>query len=185
MVRTKGFIQSASWIGAALLLGGCAGRTDSPAAPKVDNPTGQKTAEQLAREWTFGPGTQKLQAWGSELTKSGEKLVVVSCRLRDDGKAKEWFARMSKFYSDKCGSDKDPVKLNSESGKHELGIHGENKTGHFLIHEPGLMSIPISQIPPRPNELVFAHRDAESTVTVFLWQQSEDVVMIALTAAVR
>jgi len=152
---------------------------------KVDDPAVQKTAEQLARDWTFGPGTQKLQAWGSELTKSGEKLVVVSCRLRDDGKAKEWFARMSKFYSDKCGSDKDPVKLNSESGKHQLGIHGENKAAHFLIHEPGLMSIPISQIPPKPNELLFAHSDAESTVTVFIWQQSDDVVMIALTAVVR
>ena len=84
-----------------------------------------------------------------------------------------------------AGYDKDPAKLNSESGKHELGIHGDNKTGHFLIHEPGLMSIPISQIPPKPNELLFAHSDAESTVTVFIWQQSNDVVMIALTAAVR
>lgn len=104
MARTHHLILSASWIGAALLLGGCAGATDNPAVPKVDNPAVQKTAEELARVWAFGPGTQKLQAWGSELTKSGEKLVVVSCRLRDDGKAKEWFARISEFYTDKCGS---------------------------------------------------------------------------------
>jgi hypothetical protein len=185
MVRTKHFIQSAPWIGAALLLGGCFGRTDNPAAPKVDSPAAPKTAEQLAVDWSFGPGTQKLQAWGSEMTKSGEKLVVVSCYLRDDGKAKDWFAKMSKFYSDKCGSDKDPVKLNSETGKHQLGIQGENKSGHYLIHEPGLMSIPISLIPPKPKEMVFAHSDADSTVTVFIWQQSDDVVMIALTAAAR
>jgi hypothetical protein len=179
MIRPTLVIPFASIIAAALCACGCAGR---PAAPAAD---AKKSAEELARDWTFGPGTQKLQAWGSELTKSGEKLVVVSCYLRDDGKAQEWFAKMSKFYSDKCGSDKDPVQLNSESGKHQLGIHGENKTGHYLVHEPGLMSIPVSLIPPKPKEMVFAHSDADSTVTVCIWQQSADVVMIALTAAVR
>ena len=53
-------------------------KLSNPAVPKVDSPAIQKTAEQLARDWCFGPGTQMLQAWGSELTKSGEKLVVES-----------------------------------------------------------------------------------------------------------
>jgi hypothetical protein len=150
------------------------------------SPVAAKTAEQLARDWTFGPGAAKVRSWGSEMTKSGEKLVVVSGRLEDKGKAHDWFAQMSKFYSEKCGSDKDPVKLNSETGKHELGINGETKNnGRYLIAEPGLMSIPVSRIPPKPKEMVFAHSDADSTVTVFIWQQSDDVVMIALTVATR
>ena len=95
-------------------------------------------------------------------------------------------ARASTFYTVKCGSDKDPLKLHDQTGKHQVGINGEGKNkGRYLIDEPGLMLIPIAQIPPRPKELVFAYQDDNSTVTAVVWQQGDDVVLITVTAAVR
>jgi hypothetical protein len=126
----------------------------------------------VAREWTFGPEKdQKVQSYGAFLGKSGENLVVASTWLRDQGKAREWMARASAFYSKKCGSAKDPVKINTETGKNQVGINGESKNkGRYVIDEPGLMLMPIALIPPRPLELVFTYHDADSTVTVVLWQ---------------
>jgi hypothetical protein len=172
-----------------LLALGCGGQPSAgPAADKPgEAPGGKPTAEALASEWTFYPGKDaKVQSWGSSTEKSGETLVLISGRLRDPGKAKEWLAKASKFYAEKCGSDKDPVKIAIDTGKHTLGINGEDKAkGRYLISEPGLMSMPIAEIPPRPTTLVFAHNSGDATVSVSVWQQGDDVLMIAVTAAVR
>lgn len=188
MTRVKRFALTASLGGAALLSFACCG-SSKPGQPAggVETPRAKQSAEALAKEWTFGPKKdQKLQSYGSSTNKSGENLAVASARLQDSGKAREWMARVSGFYSEKCGSDKDPLKLHAETGKHQVGINGEGKNkGRYLIDEPGLMLIPIAQIPPQPREVVFAYHDADSTVTATVWQQNEDVVLITVTAAVR
>ena len=188
MTRINGSPSTAPLFGAALISFACSGSPNpSPPAQAGEPPPAKRTAEALAKEWTFGPEKdQKLQSYGSFAAKSGENLVVASIRLQDTGKAREWMARASAFYSKKCGSDKDPLKLHAETGKHQMGINGEGKNkGRYLIDEPGLMLIPIAQIPPRPNELVFAYHDADSTVSAVVWQQGEDVVLITVTAAVQ
>jgi hypothetical protein len=161
------------------------GTTAAPSGP-ADVPPVKRTAEGLAREWTFDPGKKKLVGWGAESVKSGEGLVAVSCRIQDWGKAKEWFALAGKFYTEKCGSDQDPVKINSD-GKHVFGLNGESKQkGRYLITEPAMLSTPMIELQSKPNEFIlFAHHDVDSTVTVVVRQQGEDVVLIALTAAVR
>lgn len=149
------------------------------------SPPAKKTAEKLANEWTFGPGKKKLQAWGSVLAKSGPNLVAVSCSLQDKGNAKEWFALAAKFYAEKCGSDYDQSKLKG-NGKHIVQLTGESKNkGRYLVSTVGYMIIPTAEIPSKPEELLFAHNDADSTVTVVLRQQGEDRIFIVLTAAVR
>jgi hypothetical protein len=166
------------------LLSACS-KSPIPLSPAEEPP--KRSAEALATEWAFNPGKDhKLQGYGWFKTKSGENLVVASGRLQDTGKAREWMARVSAFYTEKCGSDKDPVKLHSQTGKHEVGINGEDKNkGRYLIDEPGIMLIPLALIPPRPNELVFAYHDDNSTVTAVVWQQGDDVVLISVTATVR
>lgn len=142
----------------------------------------------MAREWSFNPAAKKkkLQSWGNETLKSGENLVVLSARLQDQGKASEWFDLFARFYAEKCGSDQDPVKSDKGKVKHPVGWNGVSKSkGRYLITEPAIMSTPLSLIPARPNTLLFAHHDAEATVTVMLWQQGDDVLLIALTVAVR
>jgi hypothetical protein len=188
MVRTKPFIWYAAFAGAVLFLYGCADRPASgPAASATGPPAVKKTAEALAREWSFNPGAKKkLQSWGNETVKSGENLVVASGRLQDQGKASEWFDLFARFYAEKCGSDQDPVKSENGKVKHILGLNGVSKNGgRYLITVPAIMSIPLNLIPARPNTLLFAHRDADATVTVMLWQQGDDVLFIALTVAVR
>jgi hypothetical protein len=161
---------------------------DNTAAPPgpADAPPAKRSAEALAREWAFDPGKKKLIGWGAESVKSGEGLVAVSCRIQDWGKAKEWFALAVQFYTEKCGSDQGPVQTIS-TGKHLFGHNGESKgKGRYLITEPGVLSTPIVELQSRPTDfLLFAHHDADSTVTVVVKQRGEDVVLIAVTAAVR
>jgi hypothetical protein len=188
MTRKKWLTVAALIFGAALLWFARSGSSNpSPLAQATEPPPAKRAAEALAKEWTFGPEKdQKPQSYGSSSFKSGENLMVASARLQDKGKAREWMARASAFYSRKCGSDKDPLKLHAETGKHQLGISGEVKNkGRYLIDEPGLMLIPLDQLPPRPKELVFAYHDADSTATAVVWQQGDDVVLISVTAAVR
>lgn len=188
MTRIKQLIVTAPLVAAAVFSSACSGPSDPAPPAKAQEPSpAKRTAEALAREWTFGPEKdQKVQSYGSFLGKSGENLVAASMWLRDQGKAREWMARASTFYSNKCGSAQDPVKIHTETGKHQLGINGETKNkGRYLIDEPGLMLMSIDQIPPRPQELVFAYHDADATVTAVLWQQNDDAVLICVTAAVK
>jgi len=179
MIRAKGL--------PLLLLALLSACSKSPNPPSPAEEPAKPSAETLANEWVFNPGKDhKLQGYGWFKTKSGENLVVASGRLQDTGKAREWMARASAFYTEKCGSDKDPVKLHSQTGKHEVGINGEGKNNsRYLIDEPGIMLIPLPLIPPRPNELVFAYHDDNSTVTAVVWQQGDDVVLISVTATVQ
>jgi hypothetical protein len=187
MVRTTPFVRYAALVGAALFLYGC---TDRPAsAPVADAqgvPAAKKTAEAVAQEWSFNPAAakKKLQSWGNETFKSGENLVVASGRLQDQGKASEWFDLFARFYAEKCGAE-DPVKSDNGKVKHVVGHNGESKSkGRFLITAPAAMSTPVSLIPPRPYTLVFAHHDADGTVSVTLWRQDDDVLLFAMTVAV-
>jgi hypothetical protein len=156
------------------------GTTAAPSGP-ADGAPAKRTAEAVASEWTFNPGKKKLQAWGAESAKSGENLVAVSCRIQDNGKAREWFVLAAKFYAAKCGSDQDCTS------KHVFGFNGESKSkGRYLITEPAAFSTPLIELQSNPNQFIlFAHHDADSTVTVVVKQQGGDVVLIALTAAVR
>jgi hypothetical protein len=199
MVRIKQLMRYVPFMGAALFLGGCTDHptggpstsaAEGPAAQKTgagDVPATKKTAEALAREWSFNPANKKkLQSWGNETVKSGENLVVASGRLQDQGKANEWLALFAKFYAEKCGSEQELLKSDNGKVTRALGLNGVSKTkGRYLITEPALMSIPVNQIPARPNTLLFAHQDAEATITVMLWQQGEDVLFMAMTVAVR
>src|SRR5947209_1622504 len=133
----------------AVLAAGCGPANPSP--KPADGPAGKPTADAVAKDWTFSPGKEQVQGYGSSAEKASDNLVVVTGRLRDPNEAKDWFVKASAFYSEKCGSDKDPVKVHAETGKHSLGINGESKTkGRYLITEPGMMSIPVGEIPPRP-----------------------------------
>jgi hypothetical protein len=188
MVRSKQLGWCGFIIGAALLLWGCG---DHPAVGPVTSaaqvPTAKKTAEALAQEWSFNPAAKKkLQGWGNETVKSGENLVVVSARLQDQGKANEWLVLFAKFYAEKCGSEQELLKNDNGKVTRVLGLNGASKTkGRYLITEPALMSIPMPLIPPRPDALLFAHHDADATITVMLWQQGDDVLFLALTVAVH
>jgi hypothetical protein len=189
MVRRKLLVGCAALAAAVLFLYLWAARpAPGPAASASGPPAAKKTAEALAREWSFNPADakKKLQSWGHETVKSSESLVVVSARLEDQGKASVWFDLFARFYAEKCGSEQDPVKSENGKVKHILGLNGVSKTkGRYLITEPAIMSTPLSQIAPRPNSLLFAHHDADGTVTVMLWRQDDDVLLIALTVAVR
>jgi hypothetical protein len=164
------------------------GNAAAPSGP-AGVPPAKKTAEGLANEWAFvvDPGKKKtLTASGSEAFKSGEGLMAVSYRIQAPGKAKEWFALAVQFYTEKCGSDQGPVETIS-AGKHVCGLNGASKRkGRYLITEPAVFSTPIGELQSRPADfMLLAHHDADSTVTVVVKQQGEDVVLIALTAAVR
>jgi hypothetical protein len=187
MVRIKGLTWCVFIIGAALFLWGCG---DHPAVGPVTSAAqvpAKKTAEALAQEWSFNPAAKKkLQSWGNETVKSGENLVIVSARLQDQGKANEWLTLFAKFYAEKCGSEQELLKSDNGKVTRVLGLNGASKTkGRYLITEPALMSIPVNLIPARPDALLFAHHDAEATITVMLWQQGEDVLFLALTVAVH
>ncbi len=188
MTRIRKLTLAGPIVAATLLSFACSRSSDQAAPAKAREPAPpQRSARALAEEWTFGPQKdQKVQSYGSFFGKSGDNLVVASMWLRDQGKAREWMARASAFYSKKCGSGQDPVRIHAETGKHQLGINGESKNqGRYVIDEPGLMLMPIALIPPRPLELVFACHDADSTVTAVLWQQGDDAILISVTAAVR
>jgi hypothetical protein len=189
MVRMIRFIFCVSIIAAGLIFCGLAGR-----GGRAADPPAKRTAEALAREWTFDLGATKVRRWGIEPVQSGNSLAAVTFRIQDKGQAQVWFARAARFYAEKCGSDVDPVKksLGGESDENQskariiVNEEGENQSqGRYLIREPGLLSMLINEIPARPNEFLFASHNADSTVTVDVRQQGEDVVLIMLTAAVR
>jgi len=173
----------APFFGAALFSLACTGSSSPPPQPKAEGPQpAKRTAEALTKEWTFGPEKdQKLQHHGSRSVASGENVMATTIRVAEEGKAKEWFARAAKFYAEKCGADPEIIRKNSP------GHRGESKSkGRYLIITvPDPLLVPGNEIRPVPTEFLFTYHDADSTLTVDVRQQGEDVVLIILTVTVR
>jgi hypothetical protein len=183
MTRIKRLPLAAPLFGAALLFFACNGSPSPlPQAKATEPPPAKRTAEALAKEWTFGPEKdQKPQSYASNSSKSDESVMVTTIRLSEEGKAKEWFARAAKYYAEKCGADPAVVK------KNVVGHTGESKSkGRYLIKTvPDLLLVPANEIRPEPAEFLFTYHDADSTLTVDVRQQGEDVLLIILTVAIR
>ena len=86
MTRIKRLTFAVPLFGVALLSFACSGSPNpSPPDQAGEPPPAKRSAEALAKEWTFSPEKdQKLQSYGSFATKSGENLVVATrgCRTR-------------------------------------------------------------------------------------------------------
>jgi hypothetical protein len=137
---------------------------DGPAKP---------TAEEISKQWGFDANTLKANGKVSAGGQSnGDKLRLNQITVKlDDLSYSEAFARVVKFYADRCGSD-----FTYNPKMMVVGHKGESKRGRFIF----------SDVRPDPRELSFVLDATEYTISGLVRPATEkDAVEIILTIAVR
>jgi hypothetical protein len=151
------------------------GRLDrAPSASGRDKPA-RPTPEDISKDWGFSATT--LKAAGKVATgvqSNGDKLrwYQITATL-DDLSYAEAFARVVKFYADRCGSDfaYNPKLM-------QVGQKGESKRGRFIF----------SEVRPDPRELSFVFDATDYTVSGVVRPApapGKDAVEVILTIAIR
>jgi hypothetical protein len=144
-------------------------------APAVchEGKAARHTAEEVSKQWGFSATTLKAGGKVSAGVQSnGEKLRwnQITVRLNDLSYA-ESFARVVRFYADRCGSD---FAYNPEMMV--VGHKGEGRRGRYIF----------SDVRPDPREVSFVFDAAEYTVSGLIRPAAEKgAVEVILTVAVR
>jgi hypothetical protein len=131
------------------------------------------TPEEVLKQWSFTAPTLKAAGKVSAGVQSnGDKLRWQQITVRlDDLSYAETYARVVKFYADRCGSDfaYDPKLMQG-------GVKGESKRGRFIF----------SEVRADPRELSFVFDAADYTVSGLVRPAPEKGELeVLLTIAVR
>jgi len=150
-----------------------AGRTGPVPVARGDEKAAKPTAEDVAKAWGFAATTLKAAGKVSAgVHPNGDKLSWQQITVRlDDLSYAEAYARVVKFYADRCGSD-----FTYDPRLTQVGQKGQSKRGRFIF----------SEVRADPRELSFVFNAAVYTVTGLVRPAAEkNELEVVLTIAVR